>query len=60
MPNHSIIVGAGMTHGIFALIAMFSIFCVDDEALISMSLRETAFGAAFAVCDSRLFLEHVV
>ena len=26
LPNHSIIVGAGMTHGIFALIAMFSIF----------------------------------
>lgn len=26
IPNHSIIVGSGMTHGIFALIAMFSIF----------------------------------
>ena len=26
LPNHSIIVGAGMTHGIFALIAMLSIF----------------------------------
>lgn len=26
LPNHSIIVGAGMTHGILALIAMFSIF----------------------------------
>ena len=39
----------------FALIANVLNFCVDDEALISMSLRETAFGAAFAVCDSRLF-----
>ena len=26
LPNHSVIVGAGMTHGVFALIAIFSIF----------------------------------
>ena len=31
IPNHSIIVGSGMTHGIFALIAMFSIFVLIIE-----------------------------
>ena len=54
IPNHSIIVGSGMTHGIFALIAMFSIFVLIMKSFISI-LYAKPIGAAFALCNRRLF-----
>lgn len=43
IPNHSVVVGAGMTHGVFALAIMFSIFVLIMKRAFTALYNKTPF-----------------
>ncbi len=43
IPNHSVVVGAGMTHGVFALAIMFSIFVLIMKRTFTALYNKTPF-----------------